>query len=56
MYRGWPEAFADPKRKADTVAHLLIDKNFPNVCGTTTAFNRQRSGEYQQDHEKNISG
>ena len=24
-----PEAFADPNRKADTLAHILIDEIFP---------------------------
>ena len=29
MYSGWPEAFAVPNKKAETVAHLLIDEIFP---------------------------
>ena len=29
MYSGWPEAFAVPNKKAETVVHLLIDEIFP---------------------------
>lgn len=29
MFTGWPEAFAVPNKKAETVAHLLIDEIFP---------------------------
>ena len=29
MYSGWPEAFAVPNKKAETVANLLIDEIFP---------------------------
>ena len=29
MYSSWPEAFAVPNKKAETVVHLLIDEFFP---------------------------
>lgn len=29
MYSGWPEAFAVPNKKAETVVHLLVDEIFP---------------------------
>lgn len=29
MYSGWPEAFAVPNKKAETVVHLLIEEIFP---------------------------
>ena len=29
VYSGWPEAFAVPNKKAETVAHILIDEIFP---------------------------
>ena len=29
MYSGWPEAFAVPNKKAETVAYLLIEEIFP---------------------------
>ena len=29
MYSGWPEAFAVPNKKAETVAHLLMEEIFP---------------------------
>ena len=29
MYSGWPEAFAVPNKKGETVVHILIDEIFP---------------------------
>lgn len=29
LYSGWPEAFADPDKSAENIAHLLIEEIFP---------------------------
>ena len=29
MYSGWPEAFAVPNKKAETVVYLLVEEIFP---------------------------
>ena len=34
MYCGWPEAFAVPYKKAETVVHLLVEEIFPRSGAT----------------------